>query len=271
MDAKGIIGKDGILRCEKCGKPIEKEIQFPLFDGSGGTVAKKVKVMCDCQRAEREKIEKKQRQEDDIRAVESLRRLSLMDERLSRATLATFTENDDNGRLLRIINNYISNFDRMFAESQGLLFWGPVGTGKSYAAAVIANELLQRKVSVVMTSFVKLLKGALDEKEAMKADRLNDAKLLIVDDLGAERGTDFALEKVYDIVDSRYRSDKPMILTTNLTMDQMKHCDDIRYARIYDRIFEMCYPVKVDGLSWRKREAAARFADTRKILEGRDE
>lgn len=97
---------------------------------------------------------------------------------------------------------------------------------------------------------------------------MNQSKLLIIDDLGAERGTDYSLERVYDIIDSRYRSNKPIILTTNLTMEQMKNCEDIRYNRIYDRIFEMCYPVKVNGLSWRKRGAASRYAATKQILEG---
>lgn len=58
---------------------------------------------------------------------------------------------------------------------------------------------------------------------------MNQSKLLIIDDLGAERGTDYSLERVYDIIDSRYRSNKPIILTTNLTMEQMKNCEDIRY------------------------------------------
>ena len=107
-----------------------------------------------------------------------------------------------------------------------------------------------------------------DDDGDRKIDKINNAKLLVIDDLGAERGTDYTLERVYDIIDSRYRSNKPIILTTNLTMEQMKDCEDIRYNRIYDRIFEMCYPVKVTGLSWRKREAASRYAETKRILEG---
>ena len=71
---------------------------------------------------------------------------------------------------------------------------------------------------------------------------LNTAKLLIIDDLGAERGTDYALEKVYNIIDSRYLSGKPLILTTNMTLKDMQESEDIRYRRIYDRIFEMCFP-----------------------------
>ena len=86
--------------------------------------------------------------------------------------------------------------------------------------------------------------------------------------MGAERGTDYAIEKVYDIIDSRYRSNKPVILTTKLTIEQMKSCDDIRYSRIYDRIFEMCYPVKVNGFSWRKKEAVSRYGVAKKLLEG---
>ena len=132
-----------------------------------------------------------------------------------------------------------------------------------------ANELLDRRTSVVMTSFIKILKevGTFDDDNG-KIEKMNQSKLLIIDDLGAERGTDYSLERVYDIIDSRYRSNKPIILTTNLTMEQMKNCEDIRYNRIYDRIFEMCYPVKVSGLSWRKREAASRYAATKQILEG---
>ena len=57
--------------------------------------------------------------------------------------------------------------------------------------------------------------------EAAYIGMLNACSLLIIDDLGAERNTDYALEKVYNVIDSRVRADKPMILTTNLTFDEM--------------------------------------------------
>ena len=269
MERGGVVGEDGLLHCSVCGDSIERIIPFPTFDGTGNTVDKKVHVMCTCEKKEREEYDKQEKRLEEMRIVESLRKLSLMDEKLIKANLSTFTATDDNARLLKIVQNYIVNFDRMYEENQGLLLWGPVGTGKSYAAATIANELLERKTSVVMTSFIKIIKevGTFDEDNG-KIEKINSAKLLIIDDLGAERGTDYTLERVYDIIDSRYRSNKPIILTTNLTMEQMKDCDDIRYNRIYDRIFEMCYPVKVTGLSWRKRDAASRYAETRKVLEG---
>ena len=124
-------------------------------------------------------------------------------------------------------------------------------------------------IPVVMTSFVKILQniqGNPDEEEKIMAG-LNVAKLLIIDDLGAERSTDYALEKVYNIIDSRYLSGKPLILTTNMTLKEMQETQDIRYKRIYDRIFEMCFPVRFAGRSWREKVAAKRFDEMKNLME----
>lgn len=269
MESKEIMGEDGLLHCSVCGEALEMILPFPMLDGTDRKRDSKVRRMCLCKRKEKEEYEAEQQRLKEMEIVSGLRKLSLMDEKLAHARLSSFVETDDNSRLLNIVKNYISNFGRMYEDNRGLLLYGPVGTGKSYAAAVIANELLDRRISVVMTSFIKILKevGTFDLDNG-RIEKINQSKLLIIDDLGAERGTDYTLERVYDIIDSRYRSNKPIILTTNLTMEQMKNCEDIRYNRIYDRIFEMCYPVKVTGLSWRKREAASRYNETKKLLEG---
>lgn len=109
-----------------------------------------------------------------------------------------------------------------------------------------------------MTSFVKVLQVIQDntENETEFVNRLCAARLLIIDDLGTERNTDYALEKVYNVIDSRYRTGKPLILTTNLNLQDMQMTQDIRYQRIYDRIFEMCHPVMVmvhHGVSIRQK------------------
>ena len=68
--------------------------------------------------------------------------------------------------------------------------------------------------------------------------------LLIIDDFGMERGTEYGLEQVYNVIDSRYRSGKPLIVTTNLTLDSLQNPQDTAHARIYDRLLEMCpYPL----------------------------
>ena len=145
------------------------------------------------------------------------------------------------------------------------MFYGDVGTGKSYIAAAIANELMAELHTVVMTSFPNILERALDF-DSNSLDFASRAELLVIDDLGAERSTDFALEQMYKVIDDRYRSKRPVILTTNLPLDHMKKCTDIRYSRIFDRLFEMCYPVELTGLSWRKRSAVRQFDEMKKLL-----
>jgi DNA replication protein DnaC len=105
-----------------------------------------------------------------------------------------------------------------------------------------------------------------DDEDAYIA-KMNSARLLILDDLGAERGTDYALEIVYNIIDTRYRSGKPMIVTTNLTMNEMQEENNIRLRRIYDRIFEVCFPVEFRGKSLRMKKAAKRYDDMAKLME----
>lgn len=243
--------KDGVLVCGKCHTNKEKKIQL-----AGECVT--VRCICKCESEERARIQKQKDYEEEMRRIERLKVASLMDAKLKSATLKTFTQKEDNQKLYTIVKNYVDNFETFYKSNRGLLFWGTVGTGKSYAAACIANELLNRKIPVVMTSFVKVLQVIQDntENETEFVNRLCAARLLIIDDLGTERNTDYALEKVYNVIDSRYRTGKPLILTTNLNLQDMQMTQDIRYQRIYDRIFEMCHPVMVmvhHGVSIRQK------------------
>lgn len=264
------MGADGLLVCGTCGMRKEKRITIPgsLCGGSGRETV--VPVMCECGKRRLEEERARIEAEDERRRLDALRRSSLMDDRYGAATFSNFKRTEENGRILDLAVRYCERFGEMLEKCQGLLLYGPVGTGKSYAAACIANELLGRGVTVVMTSFVKILQSVrgpdVDEDDFMA--RLNVPKLLIIDDLGAERGTDYALEKVYGVIDGRYRSGKPLILTTNMTLKEMQETTDVRYGRIYDRIFEMCYPVRARGRSWREREAEARFDRMRAMVEG---
>lgn len=255
--------KDGVLVCGKCHTNKEKKIQL-----AGECVT--VRCICKCESEERARIQKQKDYEEEMRRIERLKVASLMDAKLKSATLKTFTQKEDNQKLYTIVKNYVDNFETFYKSNRGLLFWGTVGTGKSYAAACIANELLNRKTPVVMTSFVKVLQVIQDntENETEFVNRLCAARLLIIDDLGTERNTDYALEKVYNVIDSRYRTGKPLILTTNLNLQDMQMTQDIRYQRIYDRIFEMCHPVMVNGTSWRINQAKERFNETKRLLEG---
>lgn len=258
------INDAGILVCGKCHTPRETKLKV---EG----VEHKFPILCKCREEAQAKREEDERRQRDMKEVLKLKSSSLMDKKFKEATFASFRTTKHNARNLRLCRRFVDGFDEMVEKNQGLLFYGDVGTGKSYMAACIANELLNLKIPVVMTSFVKILEliqNSKGDEEEQYIRRMNKAKLLIIDDLGAERSTDFALEKVYNIVDSRYRAKLPMILTTNLSLREMQDCKDIRYSRIYDRIFEVCYPMEFTGPSWRKVEASRRFDEMKRILEG---
>lgn len=255
------VDDEGYIVCGRCHTRRQTEI---VLDTKGEKKAMRVPSLCNCRARAMEEEAVRRRERQDMEAVKSMRRQSLMDARLVKATFSTFQKTAANERVLTICERYAAKFTDMLDMNQGLLFYGDTGTGKTFSAACIANELLDRGVSVVMTSFVKLLSAQMDD---VLMARMNRVKLLIIDDLGAERSTDYALEFVYNVIDARYRAKRPLILTTNLSLADMKQNSDIRYARIYDRIFEMCFPVEFDGRSWRKAEAARRFDAAKKLLE----
>ena len=105
----------------------------------------------------------------------------------------------------------MDNFDKAKAENTGLVLWGDVGTGKSFVAGCIANALIEKEIPVVMTNFAIILADMMnlkiDKNEYIKG--LNRNSLLIIDDFGMERDTPFALEQIYNIIDSRYTASKP--------------------------------------------------------------
>lgn len=263
---------DGCLICGVCKRPRQKFIMVaaPTDTEPDRQMRMKVTTQCDCEVAKENEEKRLKEDREAMEKVMRLRKASLMDAKFRGATFDNFSVTKSNERNLKLCKRYATAFDAMLEKNQGLILWGNVGTGKSFAAACIANYLLDRGVPVIMTSLVKLLEliqGG-EEKETDILARLNSAKLVIFDDLGAERNTDYALEKIYNIVDSRYRRQKPMIFTTNLTVAEMQEETDIRYSRIYDRVFEVCYPMQFIGQSWRMKTASRRFDEMEQLLNG---
>lgn len=271
-EPEDFVDAEGFLVCGKCKTRRQAQITIPDRSGGNSPVTKLVMIPCDCRRKAIEEEEKRQKRMDEQHRIKELRQQSLIKDKLAGHTFSSFEVTDDNRENARLIKRYVKKFDKMLAENQGLLFYGDSSTGKTFSAACIANYLLNHGTSVIMTSFVDVL--GLAQKDPIEAEnlvtRMNQVKLLIVDDLGAERDTSYALEKVYGIIDGRGRSKKPLILTTNLSLDEMLEETDKRLKRIYERVFELCYPVEFAGESWRKKSASQRFERMKKLLEGDD-
>lgn len=123
---------------------------------------------------------------------------------------------------------------------------------------------------MLMTNFARILNtltGLMGEERNEFVDDLSRYPLLILDDLGMERNSEFALEQVFYVIDSRYRRGLPMIVTTNLTLDELKHPADLAHARIYDRVLERCVPVKINRQNIRSVNAAEQLKEARRLLD----
>lgn len=260
--------KTGLLHCGKCGEAKEMQIDIPVFGG-----LKTVKTMCRCMQAQQEQKKRDIELQEEQNRIDMLMRFSIIDKRFKNSTFDRFVKTSDNEKVYRIARNYVEHFDDMYAMAKGLMFFGRSSRGKTFVASCIANALISRAVPVVVTSTVKLASPSGlysregDEQRTIIAN-MNSARLLVLDDLGAERDRSFKAEQVFDLIDSRYNSNRPLIVTTNLSLRQMQDETDIRRQRVYERLFEMCYPVECTGPSWRQETAANDYDEISKILMG---
>ena len=181
----------------------------------------------------------------------------------------------DNGQVPQMehARAYVSRWNDMSQQNVGLLFWGKPGNGKTFVAGCIANALLEMESmhapSVVMTTFGTILNKlpgmAVSDKEWYLGS-FQTCDLLVLDDFGMERQTDYAREQVFNIIDGRYLARKPMIITTNLSLTELKHPCDMVEQRIFDRVLEMCVPVCFDGESLRRGKAQEKIQMYRDLL-----
>lgn len=253
------VGEDGLLRCGKChgrkqfrGSFLEKEFIVP--------------VACECERAILEAEKKERQRRERIEEIKRRKATCIHDRALMNATF-----DKDDGSLPQIASarRYVETWDERKRNNDGLLLWGDVGCGKTFYAACIANALIEEGVSVLMTNFAKILNSLSgmygDDKNAFISSMMSYS-LLIIDDLGIERNTEYALEQVYNIVDERYKANLPLIVTTNLSLNTLKNPPDTAHQRIYDRVLSMCVPVRFTGGSHRKTDADRRIRSCRELF-----
>ncbi len=236
--------QDGLIFCGKCGTPKQTRLQF------GGLI---VSCLCQCQSEAYEREQEKQRSQDRLNRISQLRSLGFPDIETARCTF----ECDDwrDKKLSSACRRYVDRFPDFLKRGRGLLLYGPVGTGKSFLSAGIANALIEQGRPCLVTNFIRLTNTLQDSFEGRQdyIDRLRQFQLLVIDDLAAERDTDYMGEQIYSIIDARYRQGLPLIVTTNLTAEELKNPGQLRRQRIFSRLFEMCVPIEVKGADRRRQ------------------
>lgn len=253
---------DGLKYCGKCHTP--KEAFFPAdLQAQGFT---KHPVMCKCAAERREREEAERREYERMSYMTMLRSEAFRDVPASgwRFESAAVTTSQ-----LAKARGYAQNWDEFKKAGIGLLLFGNVGTGKSYAAGCIANALIDKEVSVLMvgmSDMVNRMQGNFGADRDSYMTSLMRPELLILDDLGAERNTSFGKERVFDVINRRWLTGKPMIITTNIPIATMQKAVSLDERRIYDRILKVCVPIRFNGENFRRGNAKHNLEKAAQLL-----
>lgn len=247
--------QDGLLYCGHCQTP--KQCRVMLGD--------KLRVLgCQCACAERryeaEKAAEAERQRNY--RIAEMRAAGMADKAVRGYTFAAAEGTEE----IKRCKIYLEHFDEAEEAGRGLLLWGNTGNGKTFAASCIANALIDQGIPAMVTSFPRILAAGWNDRSKI-AQQLSDYKLLVIDDLGAERNSDYALETVYMVIDERYKSGLPLIVTTNLTLEELTKPQNMDYQRIYDRVLEMCTPVCFKGANRRRKQANENLKWLKELME----
>lgn len=248
--------QNGLRYCSLCHTPRECEVL--LFEQK-----RKVPVLCRCLEESRRQQEQAAAEQQRLWQAQRLRRQCFLEPALQQCRFETAEQTP----LIVQARQYAWHFDKLSPKNIGLLFTGEVGSGKTFAAACLANALIDRGLGVRMFSMPRLLAEmqSLRERSALFTE-ISDCPLLVLDDFGSERCTDYALEQLFLVVDTRLGSGRPMVVTTNLTVDELKSPADLRYERIFDRLLSMCTPAIAQGGSRRKQISQQKRADAVALL-----
>lgn len=243
--------------CEHCNKYIAAiTVEVPQL-----RIKNKILPTCECV-VEREEAKIREAQNfAKKREIEKLFSISNLGERFSKSTFESFLDRNGSEIAYKVAVKYVKTFKEWNGES--LMLWGEPGNGKTHLAAAIVNELSKKGYIVVFQSVPELLQrirstfnseNKENETQIMRA--LLECDLLILDDIGAEKTTEWVEEKLFNIIDGRYRKELPTLYTSNLEPKELKNQVG---KRSYDRMVETSLTVKNEAASYRREIAKQRL------------
>lgn len=254
MTNKELSKINSIPKCEYCGKEkMEKNVGYKNTHMIWVS-------QCDCydRSYKREKLKDKgESLKSDIK-----RRKGIVGERFYNKTFSNFKK-ELNIKAYNECLSYVRNLEENLKQGKGLFITGNVGSGKTHLLAAIIDWIARMttrrayRVWIIFITSVDLLalikytfdrKNKDDNNTEELMSKLEDCDLLIIDDLGTEKTTDWASELFYKIIDSRYSNLKSTIITANLTDQELK---EKLSERLISRIYEMCKGIKLTGKDYR--------------------
>ena len=271
---KPSIDKNDFIECEYCkNKLYRKIIEWELY-GTKRTIALDYE-RCECNDAQAywneydlkklrmlEEEKKLELMQEFSRKVEKIIKNSKMSKRNLNYKFDNFETNNSNKKVFNNLKNYSEKLVNGI-EKKGLILVGNNGVGKTHLACSIANKLIENGIPVIYGTLINLLAelrnsydtdNDISEMEIIKL--YENVALLIIDDLGKEKPSEWGLEKLFTIINSRYENNLPVIITTNYNQNSLVQRLSINgeietATSIISRLYEMCYLVKIDDIDHR--------------------
>jgi DNA replication protein DnaC len=185
--------------------------------------------------------------------------------RYEECSLSNYQPATTNGSQLRAFN-YAYRLVREYPSvDRGLLFMGTCGVGKTHLSVAILREMIEKKgVSCLFHEFGTLLKEIQNSynpvpqtSELKMLTPLIEAEVLVLDELGATKPTDWVRDTMMQVINTRYNDRRLTIFTTNYLDGRSSEGDEILEDRIgvrlRSRLFEMCKTVQIEGEDYRRR------------------
>jgi DNA replication protein DnaC len=203
-----------------------------------------------------------------------------LEERLNRfvsygfsSEMIDFTFENSKLEYVQICKKYAENSEKMFNDGSGLLLYGEVGTGKTHLSVTIAAHIFEEysiHFSNLQNLFVSYYAKSFEEREYWLKKYVN-CDFLIIDDFGVENLTDSYYQILFSIINGRILANRPIILTTNQSLEAFKGNASVKESRLNSRILEVCYPVKVHGKNWRQEKSKERHKAMSDFLKPKNE
>ena len=216
---------------------------------------------CTCNEASKiwqqydEYIEKDKIRKINLSKIKKLFKNNNLGKRQLNSTFENYKITNKNKNAYDNVKKYVNKLIKETTD-KGLFVTGAYGVGKTYLASCIANEIIKNGKSVIFGTLIQLLdfiRDSYSDSEVSDKDYLNlysSVDLLVIDDLGKEKPTEWVLEKLFLIVNNRYNNYLPIVITTNYNRNQLRErlCINKNYSivdSIISRLYEMCSGIEI--------------------------